>query len=91
MSQEFLRPLSELPVPQNLLGVLTDIDDTLTTDGVVPEHVVAAIARLKDAGLKVVPITGRPVGWSVPFASAWPISPLSIISLTLFGPSLWVY
>lgn len=73
MSQEFLRPLSELPVPRNLLGVLTDIDDTLTTDGVVPEHVVAAIARLKDAGLKVVPITGRPVGWSVPFASAWPV------------------
>ena len=47
MSQEFLRPLSELPVPRNLLGVLTDIDDTLTTEGVVPEHVVAAIARLR--------------------------------------------
>ena len=73
MSQEFLRPLSELPVPANLIGVLTDIDDTLTTDGVVPAHVVAAIARLKDAGLKVVPITGRPVGWSVPFARAWPV------------------
>ena len=73
MSQDFLHPLSELPVPANLLGVLTDIDDTLTTDGVVPDHVVAAIARLKDAGLKVVPITGRPVGWSVPFASAWPV------------------
>ena len=73
MSQDFLRPLSELPVPANLLGVLTDIDDTLTTDGVVPDHVVAAIARLKDAGLKVVPITGRPVGWSVPCASAWPV------------------
>ena len=73
MSQEFLRPLSELPVPAGLLGVLTDIDDTLTTEGVVPEHVVAAIARLKNAGFKVVPITGRPVGWSVPFASAWPV------------------
>lgn len=73
MSNEFLRPLSELPVPANLLGVLTDIDDTLTTEGEVPAHVVAAIARLKDAGLKVVPITGRPVGWSVPFASAWPV------------------
>ena len=73
VSQEFLRPLSELPLPARLLGVLTDIDDTLTTDGVVPAHVVAAIARLKQAGLKVVPITGRPVGWSVPFASAWPV------------------
>ena len=73
MSNEFLRPLSELQTPAPLLGVLTDIDDTLTTDGVVPDHVVAAIARLKDAGLKVVPITGRPVGWSVPFARAWPV------------------
>ena len=73
MSQEFLRPLSELTVPGKLLGVLTDIDDTLTTDGVVPEHVVAAIGRLQAAGLKVVPITGRPVGWSVPFARAWPV------------------
>ena len=73
MSNEFLRPLSELPLPANLLGVLTDIDDTLTTEGEVPAHVVAAITRLKDAGLKVVPITGRPVGWSVPFASAWPV------------------
>lgn len=58
---------------KKIIGVLTDIDDTLTTDGVVPEHVVAAIGRLKDAGLKVVPITGRPVGWSVPFARAWPV------------------
>ncbi len=73
VSQEFLQPLSALPVPANVLGVLTDIDDTLTTEGVVPAHVVAAIARLKAAGLKVVPITGRPVGWSVPFASAWPV------------------
>ena len=73
MSQEFLRPLSELQVPAKVLGVLTDIDDTLTTDGVVPAHVVAAIARLQAAGLKVVPITGRPVGWSVPFARAWPV------------------
>lgn len=73
VSQEFLRPLSQLPVPAQLVGVLTDIDDTLTTEGVVPEHVVAAIGRLQAAGLKVVPITGRPVGWSVPFARAWPV------------------
>ena len=60
-------------MPAGLLGVLTDIDDTLTTEGAVPAHVVAAIARLKSAGLKVVPITGRPVGWSLPLAQAWPV------------------
>ena len=56
-----------------IVGLLTDIDDTLTTDGAVPDAVVQAIAALKAQGLAVVPITGRPVGWSVPFAQAWPV------------------
>lgn len=56
-----------------IVGLLTDIDDTLTTDGAVPAPVVAAIAALKAKGLAVIPITGRPVGWSVPFAQTWPV------------------
>jgi HAD superfamily hydrolase (TIGR01484 family) len=60
---------SSLPV----LGLLTDIDDTLTTEGSVPDNVVQAIAALKAKGLAVIPITGRPVGWSEPFAAAWPV------------------
>nr|WP_312989324.1 HAD-IIB family hydrolase [Comamonas koreensis] len=56
-----------------ILGLLTDIDDTLTTEGAVPDNVVQAIATLKAQGLAVIPITGRPVGWSVPFAAAWPV------------------
>ena len=60
---------SSLPI----LGLLTDIDDTLTTEGAVPDHVVQAIAALKAQGLAVIPITGRPVGWSEPFAAAWPV------------------
>ena len=76
MPLENLRPLAQWPRPAagQLLGVLTDIDDTLTTEGVVPAHVVAAVAALRDAGLWVVPITGRPVGWSEPFARAWPVN-----------------
>ncbi|WP_429949011.1 HAD-IIB family hydrolase [Comamonas sediminis] len=56
-----------------ILGLLTDIDDTLTTEGSVPDNVVQAIAALKAKGLAVIPITGRPVGWSEPFAAAWPV------------------
>ncbi|MEJ5151938.1 HAD-IIB family hydrolase [Comamonas sp. MYb396] len=56
-----------------ILGLLTDIDDTLTTEGSVPDNVVQAIAALKAKGLAVIPITGRPVGWSKPFAAAWPV------------------
>jgi HAD superfamily hydrolase (TIGR01484 family) len=54
-------------------GVFTDIDDTLTTDGAITQDALDALAALRGAGLHVIPITGRPVGWSVPFASAWPV------------------
>ncbi|MBP3981714.1 HAD-IIB family hydrolase [Acidovorax sp. JG5] len=71
----FLRPLSEWPAPApgQLLGVLTDIDDTLTTDGAITPDALQALAALKASGLQVIPITGRPVGWSEPFAAAWPV------------------
>jgi hydroxymethylpyrimidine pyrophosphatase-like HAD family hydrolase len=31
------------------------------------------LAQLNAAGLTVIAITGRPVGWSEPFAAAWPV------------------
>ncbi|GAA3983155.1 HAD-IIB family hydrolase [Comamonas faecalis] len=68
-----LSPLSTWSVPADLLGVLTDIDDTLTTEGAVPDDVVSAMARLRRAGLHLIAITGRPLGWSRPFAADWPI------------------
>jgi len=58
---------------RGLLGVLTDIDDTLTTDGAITPDALQALLDLKAAGLQVVAITGRPVGWSEPFAAAWPV------------------
>jgi len=68
-----MQPLHTWNPPSNLIGLFTDIDDTLTTDGAVAPEVVAAIGQLKARGLAVIPITGRPVGWSVPFAQAWPV------------------
>ena len=58
---------------QVLRGVFTDIDDTLTTDGAITPDALQALADLKAAGLSVVAITGRPVGWSEPFAAQWPV------------------
>lgn len=57
----------------NIFGVFTDIDDTLTSDGAITDDALLALAQLKDAGLHVVAITGRPVGWSAPFARSWPV------------------
>ena len=58
-------------------GLLTDIDDTLTRDGDIEPVALAALGRLRDAGVRVVAITGRSMGWSEPFARppplGWPI------------------
>lgn len=54
-------------------GVFTDIDDTLTTHGQVTDETLTALNALKQAGLTVMAITGRPVGWSEPFAKTWPV------------------
>ena len=55
-------------------GVLTDIDDTLTTDGTLTMGAVAAIAALRAAGLPVIAVTGRPMGWSVPVVETTTLS-----------------
>ncbi len=55
-------------------GVLTDIDDTLTTDGAIPMGVVAALAALREAGLPVIAVTGRPMGWSRAVAEQTPLA-----------------
>ena len=68
-------PLSRWPVSERrgITGVFTDIDDTLTTDGAITADALQALGALKDAGLHVIAITGRPVGWSEPFAQTWPV------------------
>ena len=70
-----MEPLRRWPAAERarITGVLTDIDDTLTTEGAVTPDVLEALAALRQAGLHVIPITGRPVGWSEPFAAAWPV------------------
>ena len=67
---------SSLPaeIARNLVGVFTDIDDTVTTDGRLPAAAYDALERLHDAGLAVVPITGRPAGWCDMVARFWPVS-----------------
>jgi HAD superfamily hydrolase (TIGR01484 family) len=58
---------------QKVRGVLTDIDDTLTTDGRLPAESYAAMERIQAAGLVLVPITGRPAGWCDHIARMWPV------------------
>ncbi|MBI3367030.1 MAG: HAD-IIB family hydrolase [Burkholderiales bacterium] len=71
-----MRPLLELPLERlgGLRGLLTDIDDTLVDDGAITPLALAALHRLADARIPVIAITGRPAGWSEPFARAWPVA-----------------
>jgi len=62
-----------VPTLAAVVGVMTDIDDTLTRDGAIEPAALQALHELAAAGLPVVAITGRPLGWSLPFAQAWPV------------------
>src|SRR5437763_14224785 len=53
--------------------LLLDIDDTLTTDGRLTAAAYAALERLSQRGLRVIPVTGRPAGWCDHIARMWPV------------------
>lgn len=67
-----MRPIADL-VLADLRGVFSDIDDTLTHEGVVAPEAYGALVRARAAGLRVVLVTGRPAGWAEVLASLWPI------------------
>lgn len=70
-----VRDLSEFPLSErsNIVGVLTDIDDTLTTDGQLTAAAYTALENLQRAGFRIVPVTGRPAGWCDHIARMWPV------------------
>jgi HAD superfamily hydrolase (TIGR01484 family) len=75
MTTDTALPLERWPLAERarIRGVLTDIDDTLTIDGALAEEARTALQRLREAGVPVFSITGRPAGWSEPFALEWPV------------------
>jgi HAD superfamily hydrolase (TIGR01484 family) len=70
-----MKPLAEMSPAEaaGLRFILMDIDDTITTGGKLPASSYAALWRLKEAGLRVIPITGRPAGWCDLIAREWPV------------------
>jgi HAD superfamily hydrolase (TIGR01484 family) len=70
-----MKPMASFPAEtaRRIVCVLTDIDDTLTTDGQLPAAAYAALEKLRSAGLAVVPVTGRPAGWCDMIARFWPV------------------
>jgi len=68
-------PLSQLPLEKarSVRVVLTDIDDTITTEGMLTASAYAALENLQRAGFLVIPVTGRPAGWCDHIARMWPV------------------
>src|SRR5690606_8914252 len=70
-----MKPLSAFPLDarNNIRVVLTDIDDTITTEGLLPASSLQGLEQLSEAGIIVIPVTGRPAGWCDHIARMWPV------------------
>lgn len=68
--------MSELPTAfcRGLRILVTDIDDTLTSEGLLPPSSYGALWQLVRAGVEVIPVTGRPAGWCDHIARMWPVA-----------------
>ncbi|MDX9799709.1 MAG: HAD-IIB family hydrolase [Spirochaetia bacterium] len=73
---KIIAPVSEIPkeLCKNLKYLFADIDDTITTNGKLPASTFEAIWKLYNAGIKIVPVTGRPAGWCDHIARMWPVA-----------------
>jgi HAD superfamily hydrolase (TIGR01484 family) len=70
-----MKPLSELPLDQarSVRVVLSDIDDTITSEGMLTASAYGALEALHRTGFLVIPVTGRPAGWCDHIARMWPV------------------
>lgn len=67
-----VQPLPER-LPNAVKVLLTDVDDTLTWNGQLPALTYAALHKLREANIAVVPVTGGCAGWCDCLIKTWPI------------------
>jgi HAD superfamily hydrolase (TIGR01484 family) len=70
-----MKPITEMPADEakNLHGLLFDLDDTLLSHGRLSEAAYGALFRLRESGLKLFCVTGRPITWGKLLVGQWPI------------------
>jgi HAD superfamily hydrolase (TIGR01484 family) len=71
-----VRPLAELEPAtcRQLAGVVFDVDDTITSDGLLTDDAYGALWALARGGLTLVAVTGRPLGWCDVMAQLFPVA-----------------
>ena len=72
-SLPLIHQVSPQELPSNLVGIMSDIDDTLTLHGRMVPEAFQMLQTLRNQGLKVILITGRPAGWVDHIARMWPV------------------
>jgi HAD superfamily hydrolase (TIGR01484 family) len=70
-----MKPITDMSPAEagSIRYVLMDIDDTLTKDGKLLASSYNALWELKETGLIIIPVTGRPAGWCDCIAREWPV------------------
>lgn len=70
-----MRHVSEMTPMEaaRIRAVLFDIDDTVTTAGKLTAEAYSAMWALAGAGLRLIPVTGRPAGWCDLIIREWPV------------------
>ena len=70
-----MKQFKSLPphIARNIKYCLFDIDDTITANGKLPAASYSALWDLHGAGLKTIPVTGRPAGWCDMIIRQWPV------------------
>ncbi|HEX4338684.1 MAG TPA: HAD-IIB family hydrolase [Polyangiaceae bacterium] len=58
---------------KRLTGLLFDLDDTLLDGTRLSEAAYSSLFRMREAGLVLVGVTGRPSGWAEVLARQWPV------------------
>jgi HAD superfamily hydrolase (TIGR01484 family) len=70
-----MRPISSLSIDEasRLRALLFDLDDTMLDGTRLGERAFSALYRLREAGLALVGVTGRPSGWAEVLARLFPV------------------
>ncbi|NIR43590.1 MAG: HAD family phosphatase [Gemmatimonadetes bacterium] len=70
-----MRPIDEMDRETcgNLAGIAFDIDDTVTRHGQLELPAFRAMHELRAGGLRLIAVTGRPLGWVDVLALHWPV------------------
>ncbi len=70
-----MKPLSAMPEEEarGLRALLFDLDDTVLDHGVLTKGAYDALWALRDHGLPLLAVTGRPSGWGEIVARQWPV------------------